>query len=109
MTESDDLELGVRRDAELDRGTFLEFLSAFNILISLGSFLLPFCLLGSVPLTIFIWTTARGDLKKIRSGRMDRAGEELTDEAQWRCLGTAILNALAILLWLCVLLKVPAA
>jgi hypothetical protein len=70
----------LRRDCEPHRGGWVAFLG--NASAVLAALALPSCGVTAVlalPLGIAAWVMANDDLPKLRSGRMDPAGEPATD------------------------------
>ncbi|MCH2149082.1 MAG: hypothetical protein MK095_06565 [Phycisphaerales bacterium] len=66
-----------------------------------GTMILVFGILGLImcfPLGIVAWIMGSSDLKKMRDGTMDSAGEELTKVGMILGIITTILNAIGILL-----------
>ena len=66
-----------------------------------GTMILVFGILGLIvcfPLGIVAWILGSGDLKKMRAGTMDSAGEQLTKVGMILGIITTILNCLGIIL-----------
>lgn len=82
----------VRRDSISDRAAFLVRLGHCAYLVSNVSLLLFLPALVALPLSLVVCWLAVSDLRDMRAGTMDRAGQDGTEEALRDGCGAALLS-----------------
>jgi hypothetical protein len=75
-----------RRDLEPDRGELLQWMGWAGLVCGLASFGLVFPAPAAIALAVAVLIMSRTDLARMRSGLMDRAGEEQTRTARRNAL-----------------------
>jgi hypothetical protein len=93
-------EDGVRRDSESHRGRLLGLLGTVSFgcgVLSVPCF--PFGVAG-LALGLYVRLGARGDLRKMHAGEMDRAGAGQTEAAMQDATTAMALSALGLFLWI---------